>query len=70
MRGEWKASGEVAFSVGLPVKSGVGGGVLVVVPGFGGICAWSPPLDESGTSVAALQAVEQIALALGASVFR
>lgn len=68
--GTYEASGETAFSIGLPIKSGVGGGVLALVPGFGSICAWSPPLDEAGTSVAGLKAIQLVAMGLGTSVFR
>lgn len=68
--GTYEASGETAFSIGLPIKSGVGGGVLAVVPGYGALCAWSPPLDASGTSVAGLKAVELFATQMGQTVFR
>jgi len=68
--GTYEASGEVAFTIGLPIKSGVGGGVLAVVPGFGAICAWSPPLDEAGTSIAGLKVVQLIATSLGFTVFQ
>lgn len=44
-------SGEWAFSVGLPAKSGVSGALMVVVPNVLGMCIWSPPLDSSGNSV-------------------
>ncbi len=67
--GTYEASGETAFSIGLPIKSGVGGGVLAVVPRFGAVCAWSPPLDKAGTSVAALKAIELFAAQMGKSVF-
>jgi glutaminase len=67
--GTYEASGETAFSIGLPIKSGVGGGVLAVVPRFGAVCAWSPPLDAAGTSVAGLKAIELFARELGQTVF-
>ena len=67
--GTYEASGETAFSIGLPIKSGVGGGVLAVVPRFGTVCAWSPPLDAYGTSVAGLKAVELFAAEMRHSVF-
>lgn len=67
--GTYEASGETAFSIGLPVKSGVGGGVLAVIPRFGVACAWSPPLDEAGTSVAGLKAVALLAQHIGRTVF-
>lgn len=45
------SSGDWAYTVGLPAKSGVGGGILTVVPGVMGIAAFSPPLDAMGNSV-------------------
>jgi glutaminase len=67
--GTYESAGEVAFRVGLPVKTGVGGGVLAVVPGYGAICAWSPRLDSAGNSVAGLSVLEQFAVTTGASIF-
>lgn len=67
--GTYEASGETAFSIGLPIKSGVGGGVLAVIPRFGVACAWSPPLDAAGTSVAGLKAIELLARGMGKTVF-
>jgi glutaminase len=49
--GMYDAAGEWAFEVGLPAKSGVAGGIMVVVPGQAGIGVFSPPLDKSGNSV-------------------
>lgn len=67
--GTYEASGETAFSIGLPIKSGVGGGVLAVIPRFGAVCSWSPPLDEKGNSVAGLKAIELVAGELERTVF-
>lgn len=67
--GTYEASGETAFSIGLPIKSGVGGGVLAVIPRFGAVCTWSPPLDEQGNSVAGLKAIELLAIELEKTVF-
>lgn len=67
--GTYEASGETAFSIGLPIKSGVGGGVLAVIPRFGAVCSWSPPLDEKGNSVAGLKAIELVAAELDRTVF-
>jgi glutaminase len=67
--GCYDASGEVAFRVGLPCKSGVGGGIVAIAPRIGSIVAWSPGLDEKGNSVLALKALEEVALRLNWSVF-
>ena len=44
-------SGEFAFLMGFPCKSGVGGSLCIVIPGITGICTWSPSLDRIGNSV-------------------
>jgi glutaminase len=62
--GTYDAAGDFAYRIGLPVKSGVGGGIIAVVPGECGICVWSPGLDASGNSVAGQAALELLAAAL------
>jgi len=58
MFGTYDAAGEFVFRIGLPGKTGVGGGILAVVPKRMTIAVWSPALDRYGTSVAGLNALE------------
>jgi glutaminase len=67
--GTYDAAGDVAFSIGLPCKSGVGGGIVAVVPDRLTLCVWSPALDASGNSLAGLAALELFVAKTGLSVF-
>jgi glutaminase len=67
--GRCDGSGEFAFRVGLPGKSGVGGGILVIAPGRASIAVWSPGLNAQGNSLLGTAAVEMLARRTGWSVF-
>jgi glutaminase len=67
--GMYDAAGEFAYRVGLPGKSGVGGGILVIVPGLCAISVWSPRLDAKGNSLAGTAALADLSDRTGWSVF-
>lgn len=67
--GHYDASGEFAYQVGLPGKSGVGGGILIIAPRVASIAIWSPGLDGYGNSKAGTRAAAILSRATGWSVF-
>ncbi|MCX4958819.1 glutaminase [Streptomyces virginiae] len=67
--GTYDAAGEFAYRVGLPGKSGVGGGIVAVVPGQCTLAVWSPGLDARGNSVAGVAALDRFTTLTGLSVF-
>lgn len=67
--GTYDAAGEFAFLIGLPCKSGVGGGIVAVVPKRLAACVWSPALDNTGNSVAGRRALESFVAQTRLSVF-
>ena len=69
MCGHYDGSGEFAYRVGIPGKSGVGGGILAIVPGKASIAVWSPGLNKRGNSKLGTRALERLADATGWSVF-
>jgi glutaminase len=69
MSGTYDAAGAFAFEIGIPCKSGVGGGIVGIIPGFVSLCVWSPGLDKTGNSLAGRMALAAFMEKSGLSVF-
>jgi glutaminase len=69
MAGLYDGSGGWAWNVGLPAKSGVGGGIVAIVPGKGAIAVFAPPLDEAGNSVKAQEVIEYVTQKLSYNLY-
>jgi glutaminase len=67
--GLYEDTGAWMYTVGAPAKSGVGGGLVAVVPGRFAVAAFSPPLDKAGNSVRAQKAIESVIRALGGNLY-
>jgi glutaminase len=67
--GMYETSGDWLYDVGLPAKSGIGGGIVAIAPGKGGLGAFAPPLDAAGNSVKGQLAARFLSEQLGLNLF-
>jgi glutaminase len=67
--GLYERSGDWLYEIGLPGKSGVGGGIVTIAPGKGGLGCFAPPLDEAGNSVKGQRVTRYLSEKLGLNLF-
>lgn len=67
--GMYNQAGDFAYRVGLPGKSGVGGGIVALIPGEMSIAVWSPELNEAGNSLIGIEILERLTSKLGKSIY-
>jgi glutaminase len=67
--GLYETSGDWLYDVGLPGKSGVGGGIVTIAPGKGGLATFAPPLDSAGNSVKGQLVARFLSAQLGLNIF-
>ena len=67
--GLYETSGDWLYDIGLPGKSGIGGGIVTAAPGKGGLGAFAPPLDRAGNSVKGQRAARYLSERLGLNLF-
>ena len=67
--GFYEHTGDWLYTSGIPAKTGVGGGIMAIMPGSFGLAAFSPPLDDAGNSYRAQLAIKYITNKLGVNIF-
>ncbi|WP_404828138.1 glutaminase B [Fluctibacter corallii] len=67
--GMYNQAGDFAYRVGLPGKSGVGGGIVAIIPNHLSICVWSPELNDTGNSLIGIEILERFTARIGKSIY-